>query len=306
MKILSKLTALGLTAAMIFSMAGCSNKTVEANATESSGETSTVAETTASSPAVLQITIPVGTGSAAETLPEETTAAETSETTTASASGSVNLDSIDITKDKVIALTFDDGPDTRDSHSTKLVLDALAKYNIKATFFLQGQAVESWMPERNHPTLRRMAEEGHEIATHTQNHLDLNKLTYDEIRYELEKSCDVIEEVTGVRPTLCRPPYGNANDTVKEAIDMPMILWDVDTLDWDHKDPEQTIQRILDQAEGGSIVLMHDIWTATAEAMDQGLQDLIDAGFTMVTVSELFEIYGKELEGHTLYSSARE
>lgn len=307
MNIKARIIALSMAAAMVLSMGGCSNKTVEANATEGSSESSAVTETTAVTPAVLEITIPVGNGSSGESQPEETTApaaTDSQETTEAETTAAVQQNT-DINLDKVIALTFDDGPDTKESHPTKRILDVLDKYGIKATFFLQGEAVEHWMPERNHPTLKRMAESGHEIATHTYSHPDLNTLTTEAIQEEVKKSCDVIEKVTGVRPTLIRPPYGNANDTVKAAIDMPMILWDVDTMDWDHKDPEQTIQRILDGAEGGSIILMHDIWSATADAMEQGLERLIEEGYTMVTVSELFELYGKELEGHNTYMSAR-
>lgn len=208
-------------------------------------------------------------------------------------------------KVKAIALTFDDGPDTGDTKATNDILDALEENGVKATFFVVGQAAAEWFPTSGAKAMKRAVSLGCEIGTHTYSHENLNKAPDEVIAEEVEKGCKVIEDITGQKVKLMRPPYGNANENVLSKIDLPMIQWDVDTLDWDTKDADKTVENIMNSVKPGSIVLMHDIYGQTAEAVDRVIPKLLDEGYQLVTVSELFELYGKDLEGHQQYYSAR-
>ena len=114
----------------------------------------------------------------------------------------------------------------------------------------------------------------------------------------------MIEEITGEKVKLFRPPGGGADDSVLEAVDMPFILWDVDSRDWEDQDPDMAIEKIYASIRGGSVILMHDTYGTTATAVEQLVPMLVEDGYTLVTVSELFELYGVELEGHHMYTSA--
>lgn len=206
---------------------------------------------------------------------------------------------------KAIALTFDDGPDTGDTKATTMILNVLEETGAKATFFVVGQAAAEWFPTSGSEAMKRAVSLGCEIGTHTYSHENLNKADDDVIAEEVEKSCQVIENITGQKVKLMRPPYGNANENVLSKVDLPMIQWDVDTLDWETKDPDKTVENILDSIKPGSIVLMHDIYGQTAEAVEKVIPKLMEEGYQLVTVSELFELYGKTLEGHQQYYYAR-
>lgn len=188
--------------------------------------------------------------------------------------------------EKLIALTFDDGP----SAYTAGLLDILAEHEAYATFFVVGNRAEGY-PE----TLRRMVEEGHEIGTHTYSHADLTKL--DDIRDEILKAVDVVENAAGIRPTLIRPPGGYYNAEIQEFCaknEQSLVLWSVDTMDWKSRD----VETILDTAfhsgaysvADGSIVLMHDIYEVSVEAVDQLLAMLAQEGYRFVTVSQLLTL----------------
>ena len=212
---------------------------------------------------------------------------------------------------KYVALTFDDGPDMRYTSSTKRILDILEKYGAKATFFTlasqldyNGTADENTgetFAERNAKLIKRAYDLGMQIGTHTYNHKNLNTLSTEEIQKELRTACEKVEAITGAKITIMRPPYGNANQKVQDAIDMPMIIWDVDSLDWESKDPDQIYSRVMSSVQPGSIILMHDIYNTTADGVAKVVPALIEKGYTFVTVSELYQIYGKELEPHHVY-----
>lgn len=212
---------------------------------------------------------------------------------------------------KYVALTFDDGPDMRYTSSTKRILDILEKYGAKATFFTlasqldyNGVADENTgetFAERNAKLIKRAYDMGMQIGTHTYNHKNLNTLSTEEIQKELRTACEKVEAITGAKITIMRPPYGNANQKVQDAIDMPMIIWDVDSLDWESKDPDQIYSRVMSSVQPGSIILMHDIYNTTADGVAKVVPALIEKGYTFVTVSELYQIYGRELKPHHVY-----
>lgn len=182
---------------------------------------------------------------------------------------------------KRVALTFDDGPDPK---VTKQILDTLEKHNAKATFFMLGSRVEYYSDIVND-----IKDAGHELGNHTWNHADLTKLSPERITKEIEKTSEIIEEVTGQKVDAFRPPYGAVNDTVHNITGLPIVLWDVDTLDWKYRDSARLLQVVKEHVKDGSIILMHDIHQSTADGLDAVLNYLENSGYDFVTVKELKE-----------------
>lgn len=180
---------------------------------------------------------------------------------------------------KMIALTFDDGPSPA---TTPQVLATLKKHQAKATFFVLGQKVAG-----NEAILQQMLTEGHEIANHSWSHPNLTKLTADQIKQEVQGTQTAIEKATGQTPKLLRPPYGAVNQAVMAAAQMPAIYWSVDTLDWKSHNPQAILSKVQAGTHKGSIILMHDIHQTTADSLDAVLTYLSSKGYTFVTASEL-------------------
>ncbi|KMY56170.1 hypothetical protein AC623_10380 [Bacillus sp. FJAT-27231] len=186
---------------------------------------------------------------------------------------------------KYIALTFDDGPN---AESTPRVLSALEAHHAVATFFMLGSQVEYYPA-----VAQQVLSKGHEIGSHTQNHRDLSTLKDVQIQQELGEASRKIEEATGTKPTLMRPPYGAYNDKVKNEAKRngtPIILWSVDSLDWKNRNAKAVTDVILRTIKPGSIVLMHDIHPTTAEALPALLTALEKQGYQFVTVSQLLSL----------------
>lgn len=198
---------------------------------------------------------------------------------------------------KMIALTFDDGPGVK---ATARILAALEEVGGRATFFMLGENAAA------HPDLaRQVAQAGHLVGTHTNSHKSLIRLTAQEMLQEVELSLDNIQKATGVRPTILRPPYGNVNDLVKETLDLPLVNWSVDTRDWDSRDAQKVYDHILANVRDGDIVLMHDIYDSTAEAVEMVLPELVKRGYQLVTVEELFAYKGLSLKAGKVYYNGR-
>ncbi|MEG1775234.1 MAG: polysaccharide deacetylase family protein [Clostridia bacterium] len=181
----------------------------------------------------------------------------------------------------MIALTFDDGP----SQITLDVLRVLEKYEVPGTFFVVGNRV------RNHAAiLRKVAAQGHEIGLHTWNHRELHKLSRNAISESLQKNIDAVQAATGVVPKLLRPPYGTATHAVRGVcaeLDLVIANWNVDTEDWRNQNTQMIANSILKNAADGSIVLMHDLYQQTTEALKMVVPTLIERGYQLVTVSEM-------------------
>lgn len=202
-----------------------------------------------------------------------------------------------IDKDKpMIALTFDDGP----NHNTNKILDILTKYKVKATFFVLGSNIKG-----NENTIKRMNELGMEIGNHTYSHKLLSKLSKDKIEEEIEKTDKLIFDITNTYPTLLRPSYGTINKKIKSIADKPIIIWDIDTLDWKYHNSTRISNNILKKASDGDIILMHDIYTATANSLDIVIPKLLEEGYQLVTVSELFYYKDLSLENGKSYGFAK-
>ena len=188
---------------------------------------------------------------------------------------------------KYIALTFDDGPHKT---VTDRVLNTLKEYDAKATFFMLGNQVDYY------PSLvQRVAEEGHEIGNHSNTHPDLTKVDANRVQKEFETTNQRIYDVIGRYPTVFRPPYGSyKNNTITQAtnLNLPIIMWSVDSLDWKTKNATSISHEILSTTTNGSIILMHDIHDATADALPSVLRNLKEQGYSFVTVSQLLEWSG--------------
>ncbi|MBQ7838796.1 MAG: polysaccharide deacetylase family protein [Clostridia bacterium] len=212
-------------------------------------------------------------------------------------------------EDKLIALTFDDGPH---SSTTGRILDILEENNSVATFFVVGYNIE-----RGSEIIRRATGMGCEIGNHSDGHKNLTKCTDDVLREQVDEPNKKIEKITGSSPTLFRVP-GGAYKGVESDIGMPIIQWSIDTEDWKFKDaahPDRTAEereadlksisdRVVAEAKNGDIILMHDIYNFTADLTDLIVKGLVEQGFKLVTVSEMFDAFGVELKDGTVYRKA--
>lgn len=193
----------------------------------------------------------------------------------------------------MIALTFDDGP-----HGvyTNSILDTLETYGAKATFFTLGMQVNTYPS-----VLKRAKEMGCEIGSHTYSHSDLTASSFGKIQKEINTARDAIVSATLCAPTLFRPPYGNHNSTVRTTAGLPVILWNVDTRDWSSRNAEAIVQHVLANVADGNIILMHDIYASTAEAVKILVPALIKRGYRLVTVSDMAKEKGIQLTNGMVY-----
>lgn len=196
----------------------------------------------------------------------------------------------------MVALTFDDGP----NHNTSRVLDILEKYNVKATFFILGSNING-----NEKTIKRMNDLGMEIGNHMYSHKLLTKLENDKILSEINEVDNLIFNITNKYPTLIRPSYGTVNDRIKKIIDRPIIIWNIDTLDWKNHNSKEIANKVLKKVKNGDIVLMHDIYRATANSLEIIIPKLLENGYELVTVSELLYNNNITIKPGTVYSNAR-
>ena len=187
-----------------------------------------------------------------------------------------------------IALTFDDGPHP---YLTQEILDILAQYNVKATFFMVGENVINY-PDAAKAVLAA----GHEVGNHTFSHTHVKGLSEHEVLDELGRCEDALEELCEYRPHLFRPPEGALNEYVEHCsdhFDYTLVLWSLDTRDWENKNAEQIADAVLSNVAPGDIILMHDYigrQSKTPEALATLLPKLIERGYELVTVSRLLGI----------------
>ncbi len=193
----------------------------------------------------------------------------------------------------VVALTFDDGPFTK---VTNRIMDVLLEYEAGATFFVVGSRLEMYSD-----TLKRLYENGFEVASHTWSHKNLNKLTEKQITKEITRTLDGLKKYIPVENVLLRPPYGSADETVRGLAKTALINWSLDSEDWKSRDAEKIIEHVLDTVQDGDIILMHDLYECTAEAVEYLVPELIERGYRPVSVSELFRIKDIPLEEGILY-----
>lgn len=180
---------------------------------------------------------------------------------------------------KQVALTFDDGPN---EIYTPRLLDGLKERDVRSTFFLLGKEAEQY-PDLVH----RLKEEGHEIGCHSYEHLDFSKLSAANACEQIERTCKLLQELTGERPIMIRPPFGSWKPCLDESICMIEVLWNVDPLDWATADSDAVVNRILQKVQDGDIILMHDASQSSVDAALKVIDALQKDGYEFVTVSEL-------------------
>ena len=185
------------------------------------------------------------------------------------------------TGNKVIALTFDDGPGPYTAH----LLDILDQYGAKATFFLIGSKVSGQAS-----VVRSIQARGHQLGNHSWSHPELPKLSVDQIAGEIDRTNEAIRQATGVKPSILRPPYGAVNGVVLEQLrlrNMSSILWSVDTRDWADRNNQIVCSRAVAGARPGAVILMHDIHQTSVNAVPCILSSLKQQGYSFVTIQRL-------------------
>ena len=211
-------------------------------------------------------------------------------------SDTVKTSRIDPNK-KMVALTYDDGP--HNTH-TNTILDTLEKYDVRATFFVVGERIDS-----NSKPLIRAAKLGCEIGNHTYNHMNLPSHSATQIKNNLKMTDDLVKKYTGSPTTVMRPPGGATSSSSLKAVNKPVIMWSVDTLDWKHRTASRTVSHIKSNVYDGAIILMHDLYGPTASATQTIVPWLIKNGYQLVTVSELLEYRGIDAKNGVVYRQAR-
>ena len=192
--------------------------------------------------------------------------------------------------DKVVALTFDDGPD---ADSTPRVLDLLKRYDVRATFFVVGEQAR-----QNPELIHRMVAEGHTVANHSYYHLPQSTL-WSSQRYteELFRCNDVVARLTGLRMRLYRPPFGVTNPPIARAVKNLGLIpvgWSVRSLDTMTKDTDRVVDRVMRGLRGGDVILLHDRLENSEELLEKLLTALRTQHYTTATVDELFKIEAYE------------
>ena len=192
------------------------------------------------------------------------------------------------TEKKQIALTFDDGPHPA---LTPRILEILAKYNVPATFFMVGQNV------LNYPNAARaVIEAGHEVGNHTFTHPHIANLNEKAIFEEIGKCEDALEELCEYRPHLLRTPQGALTQSLERCLlddDYILVLWSLDTRDWENKSTASIVKTVLECVQSGDIILMHDFIghnSKTPEALEKIIPILLSRGYEFVTVSALLGV----------------
>jgi len=212
---------------------------------------------------------------------------------------------------KLVAITFDDGPG---GAVTAHILDTLREVGGRATFFCLGDRAEEYQE-----ILKRMVSQGCEVASHSHAHERLTRLGGNALCDDLARAAGALEEFSGTAPTLLRPPFGAVNERMLGCVDMPVILWSIDSEDWRYcellcrnrsdeqrrRDLLKVVNSVLDYVQDGDIVLMHDLYSFTQDVADTVIAELRHRGWTMVTVSELFKAKGIVPAPGEVYHSAR-
>lgn len=203
-----------------------------------------------------------------------------------------------VVRDKAVALTFDDGPSRANDGK---IVETLQKYGAHATFFVLGDRARV-----DGDILQMYLAAGCEIGSHSWNHPQLSKMKWDRIERQLSKTNKTVSKLTGgYQIQLLRPPYGSISETMRKKLDMPMILWSLDTLDWKTRNTKKIFREVRKEVKDGDIILMHDIYSTTADAVEKVVPWLQNKGYDILTVSELMERKGKNIEGGSAYLNGR-
>ncbi|MEG0551206.1 MAG: polysaccharide deacetylase family protein [Vagococcus sp.] len=189
--------------------------------------------------------------------------------------------STEVVNENSVALTFDDGPKRE---TTTQLLDILAQKNIKASFFILGQNIPG-----NEDLLKRMKEEGHIIGSHSMHHNNLSQMDLPSLKKDFQNMDDKVKSILKEPVKYIRPPYGAANKQVATVANRPLVEWSVDSKDWSSKNTQSIINQVTQTTEPGSIILMHDIYPETINAVPSIIDSLTARGLNFVTVDGLLD-----------------
>lgn len=194
----------------------------------------------------------------------------------------------------MIALSFDDGPNAR---TTSVILDTLEQYHGSATFFMVSNRLSH---QGNADCAKRMVELGCQLGNHTYDHKHYGKEVTVE---DIENGINAIKQTTGYEPSAFRPTGGYLSDIIKQNADAPICLWNVDTNDWKYKDAEKVKNYVLYAADDGDVVLMHDIYKTSAEAVQMFVPELVSRGYQIVNIAEMAYYKDVDMSSGQIYSS---
>lgn len=198
-------------------------------------------------------------------------------------------------EEKLVALTFDDGPWPQ---TTAQLLDGLAERNAKATFFLIGEQIDG-----REELVQRMAHEGHQVGSHTWSHCDLFAVSPETALGELSRTDARLAQLLGEGEYWLRPPWGFLGEEVAAEISVPMLYWSLDTEDWRLRDEEAVYRAIVDNVQPGDVVLLHDPYPTTVNAVLRAIDTLAQQGYHFVTAQQLFAHAGVAPQQGVLYAS---
>ncbi len=286
-----RLSALLLALLMLLSLVSCGNRNRDDD-TSNNTVSDSGANNTGAPPAdadSLDTVVP----------PEDTENADANET----ADPSGDVESTTVPGERVIdpakpmvALTYDDGPHKT---YTDAILDILEQHGAVATFFEQACNLS-----QDPDAVRRAAEMGCEIGSHSLRHDDLGKKSESGVKSDTEKANQKFMDVLGYTPALLRPPYGSVSGNLRRATSQSLIMWSVDTRDWESRDPDAIMDVVKNSGDlNGDVILMHSIHDSSVEASKRLIPWLIEQGYQLVTVSELITLhYGDEVLSNGLYN----
>ena len=178
-----------------------------------------------------------------------------------------------------VALTFDDG---QHPVYTKSLLDGLRERGVKATFFVVGENIPG-----NEKLIAQMEKDGHLIGNHTYDHADISKLSDEKNCEELQKTSDLVKQITGHGTAYVRPPFGNWKDSMDCQVSMIAVKWTIDTLDWQSRNAAEIVNKVMQQISDHDMILMHDYYATSVDAALQIVDKLKEEGYEFVTVEEL-------------------
>lgn len=164
------------------------------------------------------------------------------------------------------------------------MLDIFEKNDVHITFFFEGK----WA-EKNPDVVKEIYKKGHEIGSHGYSHIKYTSLSKEDCEKDIKKSEEALEKITGEKPTLFAPPYGDFNEQVvkiAEELGYKVILWSLDTIDWSNPSPQTIVERVMNKCHNGAIVLMHPTKN-TVEALPEIIKQLKEKGFKITKVSEV-------------------
>ena len=203
-----------------------------------------------------------------------------------------NEDGYQYSKDKkTVAITFDDGPTSK--YNAKY-LDVLARNKAHATFFMVGTMMQSCQK-----CVLDTYNSGNEVASHTYNHINIKNNSIETVNENIQKTDDLYYQITGDHIKYVRPPYGAYDKENLENVQYPLILWNLDTEDWRYRDVDHIVNYVMENVSDGSIILMHELYETSLQALEIILPRLYAEGYQVVSVGELALLQGKTLEvGH--------